>query len=338
MNNWNRRELLQAGGALSLLGPLSSCGPGLSPLLAADSQPDGYPTVEALKFFADELNKRTGGKLKTDVYPSEQLGSQNDSMELAQFGGIDFIRLNIAPLNVLVPETIIPALPFMFRSIPHMRAAMDGAPGEKILTSLADHDLIGLCFYDSGARSFYTTKRLINEPADLKGLKIRVQTSDIFVSMVEALGGDATPMAYGEVYQGLVQGVIDGAENNFPSFESSRHFEVAKYYSLTRHVMAPEVLAMSRRSWQKLTATDQDNVRQAAKASVPFMRKLWDAQVLESQKKLIAANVTIADNIDIEPFVEKVQPVWAEYLTTGPLERLAEDIVSMSENEETDDG
>ena len=314
---------------MALLGPLSACDSRQSRLLAADSQPDGYPTVEALKYFASDLDKRSDGRLKTTVYPSEQLGSQNDTMELAQFGGVDFIRLNIAPLNVLVPETVVPALPFLFRSIAHMRSAMDGAPGEAILASLADHGLIGLAFYDSGARSFYSTKRLINEPADLKGLKIRVQTSDLFVSMVEALGGDATPMAYGEVYQGLVQGVIDGAENNFPSFESSRHFEVAKYYSLTRHVMAPEVLAMSKRSWDKLDIADQEHVREAAKASVPVMRGLWDERVELSKNKLIDAGVETADEIEIDRFVERVQPVWKEYLTNGTLTRLVEDIQSV---------
>lgn len=316
-------------GALALAGSLSACDFASKQLLATDSQPDGYPTVEALKFFAADLEKRSEGRIKTTVYPSEQLGSQNDTMELAQFGGVDFIRLNIAPLNVLVPETVVPALPFLFRSIPHMRSAMDGAPREVILAAIKDYDLIGLCFYDSGARSFYSTKRLIRETADLKGLKIRVQTSDLFVSMVEALGGDATPMAYGEVYQGLVQGVIDGAENNFPSFDSSRHFEVAKYYSLTRHVMAPEVLAISKHSWDKLNSTDQENVHLAAKASVPHMRGLWDAQVKSSWEKLQAANVEIADDIDLEPFAKKVELVWKQYLTSPSMQKLVDDILAI---------
>lgn len=318
-----------------LAGSLPGCDTRQSNTLrAADTQPDGYPTVEALKFLAGDLEKRTGGRLRTQIYPSGQLGGQNDALELTQFGGVDFLRVNIAPLNVLVPETIVPALPFLFRSIAHMRAAMDGKPGEAILASLSDHGLIGLAFYDSGARSFYTTGPQINEPADLKGLKIRVQTSDLFVSMVEALGGDATPMAYGEVYQGLVQGVINGAENNFPSYESSRHFEVAQTYCLTRHVMAPEILAMSRYRWEKLSTEDQDHVRAAARASVPVMRKLWDARVLSSRKILEESNVNIVDNIDNRPFAEKVEPVWAQYLTDNRMRNLVGDITDMG----VDDG
>lgn len=330
--NPDRRKVLALGAASILAPAMAGCSLADRPLLAADSQPDGFPTVEALKFFATRVAETTYGRVNIEVYPSGQLGAQNDTLELAQFGGIDFIRVNIAPLNVLVPETIVPTLPFLFRSIPHMRAAMDGAPGKEILQSLTDHNLIGLAFYDSGARSFYTTDREINEPADLSGMKIRVQTSDLFVSMVEALGGNATPMAYGEVYQGLVQGVIDGAENNFPSYESSRHFEVAPIYSLTRHVMAPEILAMSRYRWEKLSPTDRDHVREAATASVSVMRQLWDRQVLELRKLLEGANVRIIEPAGHNAFVTKVEPVWNEYLDTPKLRRLAEDIFNTDAN------
>lgn len=328
MPNCDRRAIIAMGVAGFVSQGLAGCTLGNRPMMAADTQPDGYPTVEALNFFAQELSKRTDGRLRVDIYPSGQLGDQNDALELAQFGGIDFIRVNTAPLNVLVPETIIPALPFLFRSIPHMRMAMDGAPGRAILDSLSSHGLVGLAFYDSGARSFYTTEREINEPSDLRGLKIRVQTSDLFVSMVEALGGNATPMAYGEVYQGLVQGVIDGAENNFPSYESSRHFEVAKVYSLTRHVMAPEILAISRYRWEKLTPSDREHVRASAQLSVPVMRRLWDDQVGASRRTLEESNVSIVEPSDHDAFIRKVEPVWDQYLTSPALRRLAEDIVN----------
>lgn len=321
-----RRHFLLTGVALGCHALVLGCPQSTRRLLATDTQPDGYPTVEALKAFALDLNRRTSGRLTTTIYSGGQLGSQNDTLELAQFGGVDFVRINAAPLNVVAPLTLVPVLPFIFRSIPHMRAAMDGAPGEVILASLADHDLIGLCFYDSGARSIYTTSRLIREPRDMKGLKIRVQTSDLFVSMIEALGGDATPMSYGEVYQGLVQGVIDGAENNFPSYESSRHFEVAKFYSLTRHVMAPEVLAMSKRRWDRLSAEDQDHVRAAAKASVLVMRRLWDARVEAARRNVLAADVEVAEIADTTAFVESVQPVWRQYLKEPGIKRLTEDI------------
>ncbi|RIV84127.1 TRAP transporter substrate-binding protein [Aurantiacibacter xanthus] len=298
-------------------------------MLAADSQPEGYPTVAALRFFAEDLARRTGGRMRVEVYPSEQLGSQNDTMELAQFGGIDFVRINAAPLNSLVPETKVPTLPFLFRSIAHMRRAMDGAPGKAILQGLSAHGLIGLAFYDSGARSIYTKDRPVRSPADMRGLKIRVQTSDLFVSMIEAMGGDPTPMAYGEVYQGLVQGVIDGAENNFPSYESSRHFEAAPVYSLTRHVMAPEIFAMSRRRWDMLSDEDRGHVLAAAAASVPVMRQLWDARVLESRRIVEQAGVQIIDDVDRDSFARAMTGVWDDYADTPALRRLVEDIRTM---------
>jgi len=322
----NRRGALLAAGAFGVTAALGGCESAPRALMAADSQPESYPTVAALRFFSAELARLTEGRLAVDVYPSEQLGSQSDTLELAQLGGIDFIRINSAPLNVLVPETLVPSLPFLFRSIPHMRAAMDGAPGRAILAGLSRHGLIGLAFYDSGARSIYTVDRAVRGPADMAGLKIRVQTSDLFVSMIEAMGGNATPMAYGEVYQGMVQGVIDGAENNFPSYESSRHFEVAPVYSLTRHVMAPEILAMSKRSWDKLSEQDRAAVLAAAQASVPVMRKIWDQQVIQSRKIVTAAGVQIVEDVDRAAFSRLMQPLWKKYADTPELRRLVEDI------------
>jgi tripartite ATP-independent transporter DctP family solute receptor len=322
----NRRSALLGVGALGISAALGGCSMKQRPLIAADSQPENYPTVQALRFFAKELARLTDRRLEVDVFASEQLGGQSDTLELAQLGGIDFIRINSAPFNVLVPETIVPSLPFLFRSIPHMRAAMDGAPGRKILSGLTRHGLIGLAFYDSGARSIYTVDRPVREPADTAGLKIRVQTSDLFVSMIEAMGGNATPMAYGEVYQGMVQGVIDGAENNFPSFESSRHFEVAPVYSLTRHVMAPEILAMSKRSWDKLSDPDREAVHAAAQASVPVMREIWDRQVIASRGIVTDAGVRIVEDVDQRAFSSLMQPLWAKYADTPNLRGLVEDI------------
>ncbi len=322
-----------SAGAFGLTASLAGCGLHDRALMAADSQPESYPTVAALRFFANELANLTGGSLKVDVYPSEQLGSQNDTLELAQLGGIDFVRINSAPLNVLIPETLVPSLPFLFRSIAHMRAAMDGDPGRQILASLERHGLIGLAFYESGARSIYTVDRRIREPADMAGLKIRVQTSDLFVAMIEAMGGNATPMAYGEVYQGMVQGVIDGAENNFPSYESSRHFEVAPVYSLTRHVMAPEILAMSKRSWDRLSPGEQQAVRSAAQASVPFMREIWDRQVIEARRIVTDAGVDIVEDVDRAAFSDRMQPVWNAFADTPVLRRLVDDIRGMEQGD-----
>ncbi len=299
-------------------------------LWAADAMPDGYPTVEAVRFFARRVYEKTDGRLKISVYPGGQMGAEKDTLEIAVFGGIAFNRVNLAPLNSIAVETMIPALPFLFRSIDHMRAAMDGAPGDKILSSLEPHGLVGLCFYDSGARSFYNKKRVVRTPDDLKGLKIRVQNSDLYVAMVEGLGGNATPIPYGEVYQALLQGVIDGAENNWPSYESSRHFEVAKHYSLTRHVMAPEALLMSSHAWNKVSDFDRQLIVEAARESVPIMRAAWDARVEASEKIVMEAGNTITEDIDRDAFVKLMEPVWARFVNTPALQRLVEDIQSMA--------
>jgi tripartite ATP-independent transporter DctP family solute receptor len=294
---------------------------------AADAQPDGYPTVVAVETMGRFLTERSGGLLRLKTYAGGQLGAENDTLEITIFGGLDFNRISIAPLGAVAAEAVVPTLPFLFRDTAHMRAALDGPPGEEILAALEPHGLVGLCFYDAGARSFYTTGRRIERPEDLQGLKIRVMNSDMFVSMVEALGGDAAPMPYGEVYQGLMQGVVDGAENNWPSYESSRHFEVAKVYSLTQHVMAPEVLVMSAKRWRKLDAATQALIRECARDSVPVMRDLWDRRSAEAEARLRAENVEIVTP-PIAAFREKVRPVWDKYLTTPALRRLANDILA----------
>jgi tripartite ATP-independent transporter DctP family solute receptor len=326
---FTRRGML-AGGVAVLGAGLTACERDSRILRSADAHPSGYPTVEAVREMGRMLEARSGGELVLKTYPGAQLGQEEDTLELTIFGGIDVNRINLSPLNPIAPETVVPALPFLFRNEAHMRAALDGAPGRQILDSLYDHGLVGLCFYDSGARSFYTRDRLIHSPADMRGLKIRVMNSNLFVSMVEALGGNATPMAYGEVYQGLMQGVIDGAENNWPSFESSRHFEAAPFYSLTQHVMAPEVLVVSRRRWEQMSVDQQALMRECARDSVPYMRALWDQRSTDAEARLREAGVEIITP-DPEPFAARVEGVWQRYLNTPRLQRLAEDILAMGD-------
>jgi len=321
----SRREILAAGTATTAAA-LAGCG-GLdrSTLRAADAQPDGYPTVLAVQEMGRLLQERSGGRLKVKTYTGGQLGNEKDTLEITLLGGLDLNRVSIAPLGSIAPEAIVPTLPFLFRSTAHMRAALDGPPGDAILAALTPHKLVGLCFYDAGARNFYTVKKPVREPEDLRGQKIRVMNSDIFVSMVESFGGDATPMSYGEVYQGLLQGVVDGAENNPPSYESSRHFEVAKYYSLTRHVMAPEVLLMSLHRWNRLPEADQALVRNCARESVTFMRRLWDEQTATAEARLKAQGIEFVEP-DRAAFAARVRPVWDRYLTTPELRALAQSI------------
>lgn len=304
--------------ALAATLALAACGQaiGARPLRSAEAHPADYPTTRAVEHMSDLLAARTDGRLRIRIYSGGQLGEEKDTLEITIFGGLDLNRINLAPLNTIAPETLAPSLPFIFNDTAHMRRALDGAPGQAVLDSLAPHGLIGLCFYDSGARSFYNKHRPIRGPADMRGMKIRVQNSDLYVSLVEALGANATPMPYGEVYQALVQGVIDGAENNWPSFDSSRHFEVARHYSLTRHLMTPEVLVMSQRAWAALSASDQALVREAARESVPYMRALWDAREAEAETRIRAAGVEVIEEIDRAAFQRATAPVWRKMLTT----------------------
>ncbi len=293
---------------------------------AADTHADDYPTVLAVKYMGDLLSKWTNGRLGIQMYAGRQLGEEKDTIEQTIAGGIDIDRINLAPLNGIVPETAIPALPYIFRSIEHMHTVMDGEIGASILKSLEAHGMIGLTFYDSGARSFYNTKREIKRPSDMKGLKIRVQNSDLFIATMEALGANATPMAFGEVYTALKTGVIDGAENNWPSYETTRHFEVAKYYSLDMHSLSPEVLIMSKISWDKLSKPDQALVKKAAEASVSVMRKLWQEKVNSSKEKVLAAGNKVLFDIDKQPFIDAMGPVYKKFANTKALQQLVKDI------------
>ena len=291
-------------------------------LRSADTHPDGYPTVEAVKYMGDLIKQRTNGRYSVEVYHSAQLGEEKDTIEQTQTGVIDLNRVSMGPFNGIVPETAVPSLPYMFRSVEQMRHVMDGPIGDDILKAFEAHDLVGLAFYDSGARSFYNTKKDITSIADLKGMKFRVIQSDVFVDMVNALGANATPMAYGEVYSALETGVIDGAENNWPSFESAKHYEVAKHYTTDQHQIVPEVLVMSKASWDKLTPEDQVIVRQAAKDSVVKMRELWDAQEKKSRDIVEKAGVKVSE-IDKQPLIDAMKPVYDKYLSTPELKDLA---------------
>jgi tripartite ATP-independent transporter DctP family solute receptor len=298
-------------------------------LRSADIHPDGYPTVEAVKYFGSLLEKKTNGRYKVQVFHSAQLGQEKDTIEQTRFGVIDLNRINMGPFNNLIPETLVPSLPFIFRSVDHMRKTMDGPVGDQILKAFEPHGLVALAFYDSGARSFYNSKRAINTPADLKGMKVRVIQSDLFLDMVNALGANATPMPPGEVYSALQTGVVDGAENNWPSYDSFRHFEVAKYYSLTEHSMSPEVLVMSKKSFDKLSPEDQKAVRETAKESVVKMRELWEAREKEAEKKIRASGSQI-NSVDKQPFIDAMKPVYEKYAKDAKVKELVSRIQAMN--------
>lgn len=313
-------------------GALAACTPRLGPgvLTSSDTHPVGYPTVEGVRHFGRLLSAATSGRLDLRIYAGGQLGNERDTLEITTFGGIDFNRVNLAPLNSIEPLTIVAALPFIFETTEHMRRVIDGPVGDEILASLEPHGLIGLCFYDSGARSFYNTRGPIRTPEDMRGLKLRVPGSDLYIEMVRSLGADAVPMPLDEVYQSLAQGVIDGAENNWPSFESGRHFEVARFYSLTRHLLAPEVFVMSKVTYDALAPADREAVRRAARESVSHMRSLWDAQVEESRSIVLGSGVEV-NEVDPAPFADRMTGMWDAALTTRRQRDLVERILAQRE-------
>ncbi len=288
-------------------------------LRSSDTHPDGYPTVEAVKYMGKLVEERTKGRIGVEVFHSAQLGEEKDTIEQTQFGVIDLNRVSLGPFNNIIEETQVVSLPYIFRSVDHMHKVMDGPIGDEILAAFEAHDLIGLAFYDGGSRSFYNSEKPIKSVDDLKGMKFRVMQSDMFVDMVGALGANATPMPYGEVYSAIQTGVIDGAENNWPSYDSSGHFEVAKYYTLDEHLIVPEVLVMSKKSWDKLSPEDQAIVRQAAKDSVPHMRELWAAQEKKSEDKIRAAGAEVVTDIDKKPFIDAMKPVYEKHVTSAKL-------------------
>jgi tripartite ATP-independent transporter DctP family solute receptor len=282
---------------------------------------DDYPTVAAVKHMSEVLQQKSAGKYKIKVFSKSALGTEKETLDQVKIGALEMNRVNISSLNSMCPKSLVPTLPFLFNSIEHMHQVLDGPVGEEILKGCEHEGLVGLAFYDSGARSIYARKP-VRSLADAKGLKVRVQPSDVWVAVAAAMGANATPMPYGEVYTALKTGIIDAAENNIPSFETSKHYEAAKVFSRTEHSMAPEVLLISKVVFDKLPKADQELFRAAAKESVTFQRKKWAEQEAKSLAAVKAAGAQIVDNVDKASFQAAVQPVYDKFVTTPDLKRL----------------
>jgi len=288
---------------------------------SSDIHPDDYPTVTAVRFMGERIKQLSGGKHTIKVFASGALGGEKETIEQAKIGALQMVRVNVGAMNNVCPETIVPTMPFLFRSVDHMHKVLDGSVGQDILKACEKQGFVGLAFYDSGARSMFTAKRAVRSFADMKGMKVRVQQSDLWVSMLEAMGANATPMPMGEVYTGLKTGLIDAAENNYPTYESARAFEVAKYFSKTEHSMAPEILLFSKRAWDKLSPEEQGWVRQAAKESVPYMRKQWAEREARSLATVKAGGAEIIE-VDKAPFQAAMKPVYDKFITDAQLKSL----------------
>ena len=282
---------------------------------------DEYPTVAAVKHMSEVLSKQSGGRYTIKVFNKSALGTEKETLDQVKIGALEMNRVNISSLNSTCPKSLVPTMPFLFDSIAHMRKSLDGPIGEEILKGCESQGLVGLAFYDSGARSIYA-KKPVRTIADAKGLKIRVQQSELWVSLVGAMGANATPMPTGEVLTALKTGLIDAAENNIPSYEGFQHYEAVKVYSRTEHSMAPEMLVISKVIFDKMTPADQAMFRAAAKESVIFQRQRWDAQEAKALDIVTKAGSQIVTDVDKASFKIAMVPVYAKFITTPDLQRL----------------
>lgn len=284
-------------------------------LKLAHSLDVSHPVHKGMEFMAARLREKSGGKLIIQIFPSEQLGAERECIEQVQLGCLDMTKTSTAPLESFVPEMGVFSVPYVFRDRDHFWKVLDGSIGDQFLDAGTRVGLRGVCYYDSGSRSFYMKTKMIKTPDDLVGQKIRVMKSKTAMAMIEALGGSPTPISWGELYTALQQGVVDGAENNEPSFDTSRHYEICKYYSLDEHTMVPDILLISEVVWQQLTPEQRRMVREAAVESSHFQRKLWEQKTAESLAKVQAAGVEVF-RPDKAPFREKVKPMHESYAGT----------------------
>ena len=278
-------------------------------LKSSDLHGEGYPTVEAVRYMGELLKKWTNDRITIKVIPGGKLGGEKDMLEQTRQGYMEMTRVSIGPVGKYADGLNAFNLPFIFRSVEHMHNVVDGEIGNRLLLELEQSGLIGLCFMDSGARSFYNKKRQIHSPADMKGLKFRVMNNPIFVEMVNALGADAVSIPFPEVYRAIQSGAVDGAENNPPSVFTQKHFEVTKYFSLTEHLIVPEVLVFSKKKWDSLQKLDRELIRKAAVACSSKERELWQQKEQADLKALKQHDYIILENIDKVPFIQATKPV-----------------------------
>jgi len=285
-------------------------------LKASDVHPLGYPTVEAVVRMGKKLEAATGGRLSIQMYPSMQLGGEKEMIEQAQVGALAIARVSVGPMGPMVPELNVFNLPFMFRDDGHMERVIDGEIGDELLKKLSDHatsGLIGLCWMNAGTRNVYNSKKPVKTVEDLKGLKIRMMGNPVFVDTMNALGGNGVAMGFDQLVNAMQTGVVDGAENNYPTYDTGQHYRYAKYYSLTGHLMIPEILVFSKKVWSTLAKDDQDLIRKSAKEAQLEQRKLWYEMEEKSIKHMKDAGAEVNKVENPRAFQDAVKPVWDKY-------------------------
>src|SRR5262252_10375633 len=312
-----RRDVLRGTAAfVSALAVADGSSVPASTFKVSDVHPPGYPTVVAVENLGKKLQAATNGRLGVQTFASMQLGGEKEAIEQAQVGALQMARVSVGAIGPVIDDLNVFNLPFLFRNTAHMQKVIDGAIGTELLDKVTANDkagLVGLCWMDAGARSFYNTKHPIKSIADLKGLKVRVIGNPMFVDMANALGANGVAMGYDQVFSALQTGVIDGAENNPPSFVFDNHYQVAKNYTLTEHLIVPEVLVFSKRTWDSLSKDDQALLKKTVREAQAEERVLWAAYEKQALDKARAGGVQVVDTIDKQPFQDAVKPVWDKY-------------------------
>lgn len=291
---------------------------------------EGHPNHGAMDRFSELVNTATNGEVTVDVFHGGVLGTQPDALEQVRIGAIEIGNFNLGPIGPMVKEANLVSLPFIFKSVPHMFRVLDGEAGDIMAASMAEAGILPIAWFDAGARSFYAQKA-IETPADVEGLKIRVMNNDLYTSMISAMGGNPSPMAFGEVQQALKTGVVDGAENNFPSFKNVGHFEVTSHYSLSEHLIIPECICVNTAKFNALSPELQAAVRGAAEEAAIYQRELWSKGSEQARMDVEAAGIVVNEIADKGPFQAAMDSVYADYLAANPDMKALVDIAKATE-------
>ena len=318
--------LIGAAAAVALLGTAATA----ETWRAWNIHSEGHPNTAAMDRFAELVEEKTDGEVTIEVFHGGVLGSQPDALEQVRLGAIEVGNFNLGPIGPMVKEANLVSLPFIFKSVPHMFRVLEGEAGQMVSDAMGEAGLLPLAWVDAGARSFYTQKP-INTPDDVAGLKIRVMNNDLYTAMISAMGGNPSPMAFGEVYQSLKTGVVDGAENNFPSFKNVAHYEVTTNYSLSEHLIIPECICVNTSKFEALSPELQDAVRAAAEEAGLYQRELWAVQSEQARKDVEAAGVMVNEIADKTPFQDAMVAVYDDYLAANPDMRKLVEIAQSTE-------
>ena len=309
------------------LAALSSCGKisKTKYLKLAHGLDNTHPVHKGMEFMAERVSEKSGGRLQIEIYPSQQLGTERQCLELLQIGSLAMTKVSAAVMENFAPNIQVLSLPYIFRDKEHGYKVLDGEVGKKLLLQGEKYWLRGLAYFDAGQRSFYTKDRPVYTPKDLEGLKIRVQDSVTVISLVRALGAAPTPISWGELYTALQQGVVDGAENNPPSFYTSRHYEVCKFYTLNEHTAVPDMLAIGTVAWNRLTPQEQGWLQEAAFEATLYQRKLWAEAETHALEEVQKAGVEIIYP-DKSLFAEKTKGILESYRDKPEMYQLIQEI------------